>query len=180
VASKHGAGLIGIDGVLQLTVRKEETAWIAFTTAEERQAVYDRPNRLEIGRPTHIACLWDGREIRYYLDGVLVDNLAVAKIRNLANDGFRGSKFAVGAFHGFGPNPYGFAHGTVDEVRISKTARYVANFDPPRRHVPDADTVALYHLDEGSGEVAVDASGNRKDGQITGAKWVKSGGAAKD
>ncbi|MBK7402861.1 MAG: hypothetical protein IPJ34_43210 [Myxococcales bacterium] len=46
--------------------------------------------------------------------------------------------------------------GRIDEVRISKIQRYTANFVPSRRHSVDADTVALFHLDEGTGTVAKD------------------------
>lgn len=50
--------------------------------------------------------------------------------------------------------------GYVDELRISKTIRYTADFTPPAApFTPDADTVALYHLDEGSGDTIGDASG---------------------
>ncbi len=37
----------------------------------------------------------------------------------------------------------------------------------------DADTLALYHLDEGTGDAINDASGNNHHGKIVGAKWVK-------
>ena len=78
-------------------------------------------------------------------------------------------KFAIGAgTGGFWP----FV-GIVDEVRISNTARYLDDFDPPRRFEPDKNTLALYHFDEGSGETVHDASGNGHDGKIVGVpEWV--------
>ncbi len=42
--------------------------------------------------------------------------------------------------------------------------------DPP---VSDEHTVLLWHFDEGQGETAVDASGNGRDGAISGAEWVE-------
>ena len=75
-------------------------------------------------------------------------------------------------------------HGTIDEVRISNIARYTEDFTPQRRFEPDEHTMALYHFDEGSGDVLKDSSGNGHDGKIVGAKWVKvdegSGGVADD
>ena len=51
--------------------------------------------------------------------------------------------------------------GFLDEVRISSIARYTTTFTPQTaRFAPDADTVALYHLDDGTGQTVADASGN--------------------
>ena len=78
-----------------------------------------------------------------------------------------------------GANPQGqdafsdFFQGLVDEVRISKVARYDQDFTPARRFAPDADTIALFHCDEGSREELRDASGNGHHGKIVGATWVQ-------
>ena len=43
-------------------------------------------------------------------------------------------------------------HGLIDEVRISKGARYTGDYDVPKEEwTPDADTRALYHLNEVDG-----------------------------
>ncbi|HEX4132873.1 MAG TPA: protein kinase [Pirellulales bacterium] len=65
--------------------------------------------------------------------------------------------------------------GTIDEVRISDGARYDKDFTPQERLEPDAQTWALYHCDEGSGDVLVDASGRGNHGKVIGATWVRSG-----
>jgi glucose/arabinose dehydrogenase len=50
--------------------------------------------------------------------------------------------------------------GWIDEVRLSNTLRYVGNFTRPNQpFITDANTVALYHFDEGSGDAVGDASG---------------------
>lgn len=50
--------------------------------------------------------------------------------------------------------------GWVDEVRLSSVIRYTGAFTPPATpFAPDADTVALYHFDEGSGVSIADSSG---------------------
>ena len=54
--------------------------------------------------------------------------------------------------------------GQIDEVRISAIARYTADFTPHTSpQVPDAYTIALYHFDEGSGDITADATGNGFD-----------------
>jgi hypothetical protein len=61
--------------------------------------------------------------------------------------------------HDAGPSFPSFA-GFVDEVRVSRALRYEGPFAPPEApFVPDAATAALYHLDEGSGDDVLDASG---------------------
>ncbi len=50
--------------------------------------------------------------------------------------------------------------GWLDEVRLSDSARYASPFAPPAApFTPDAQTAALYHLDEGSGTQVNDVSG---------------------
>jgi hypothetical protein len=72
--------------------------------------------------------------------------------------------------------------GIVDEVRISNILRYSGNFSRPTApFIPDANTVALYHLDEGQGNVINDTSaadggpshGSRRSGGTPpGPVWV--------
>src|SRR5207342_3138379 len=51
-------------------------------------------------------------------------------------------------------------HGWLDELRVSNVVRYAATFERPApRFDPDAQTAALFHFDEGSGEVLGDSSG---------------------
>src|SRR5262249_59346735 len=66
-----------------------------------------------------------------------------------------------------------YFNGLIDEVRISNVVRYTASFAPQLANFsPDANTVALYHLDEGNGTTTADASGNNSTGVLTvGAAW---------
>jgi len=113
---------------------------------------------------THLAVTLDGGELRVHQDGKRLASTAIA----LPTDGTQ-LNFAIGAGPGGG---WPFV-GIVDEVRISDTARYLDDFDPPRRFEPDKNTLALYHFDEGSGETVHDASGNGHDGKVVGTpEWV--------
>ena len=57
--------------------------------------------------------------------------------------------------------------GLLDEIRISNAAVYVTNFTPPTTPLPiTGDTVALWHLDEGSGQVILDSSTNGRNGTL--------------
>ncbi len=60
--------------------------------------------------------------------------------------------------------------GFMDEVRISSALRYAGVFTRPTSpFTADADTAALYHLDEGAGAVAgdsADVAGGPSDGAL--------------
>jgi hypothetical protein len=117
----------------------------------------------------HLAGIYDGKgEIRFYVDGQLQGRTPAPDIRPSTYANMR-----LGADH-MGENRF---LGRMNEVRISKVARYDADFTPAKRWERDADTLALYHFDEGEGAVLNDSSGNGHHGEITGAKWVKADGS---
>jgi hypothetical protein len=72
--------------------------------------------------------------------------------------------------------------GQVDEVRLSTVVRYPAPFTrPSTRFVPDANTAALYHFDEGILDVIGDSAPGglsngvrRFGGTPAGPLWVPS------
>lgn len=58
-------------------------------------------------------------------------------------------------------------NGLLDEVRVSSTVRYAGTFTAPtRRFEPDGQTVALWHFDEGKGDMLVDSSTHATNGQL--------------
>jgi len=62
--------------------------------------------------------------------------------------------------------------GRLDEIRVSKIARYENDFVPQQRFEPDDETVGLYHCDEGNGAVLNDSSGNNNPGVVYGTTWT--------
>jgi hypothetical protein len=59
----------------------------------------------------------------------------------------------------FGADPY--FNGVLDEVRLSTTVRYTADFAPPTMpFTADGATLLLYQFSEGSGQTTADASAN--------------------
>jgi hypothetical protein len=110
--------------------------------------------RLETGRWHHVAGVFDGQEVRLYVDGLRVGS-TVAKGRRTRNE----LPFVIGADvdrQGRGTSPF---DGRLDEVRVSKTARYAGErFTPARRHEADADAVLLLHMDGTVGPWLFDAS----------------------
>ncbi|MCS7002787.1 MAG: LamG domain-containing protein, partial [Dehalococcoidia bacterium] len=84
--------------------------------------------------------------------------------------------------HDIDPATYRPFRGLVDELRVSRVLRYSGSFTRPSAPFqPDADTVGLYHFDEGGGTVAIDSSGApggpsngivRVGGPSNGPQWV--------
>jgi len=62
-------------------------------------------------------------------------------------------------------------NGLLGGVRVSSTARYTTDFTPAWLLAVDADTHALWKMDEGTGTTASDADGTN-DGTISDAAWV--------
>ncbi len=63
--------------------------------------------------------------------------------------------------HGLDPAMYPSFSGWMDELRISNTTRYLADYAAPvQPFVPDANTVGLYHFNEGAGDSIYDTSGH--------------------
>jgi hypothetical protein len=100
----------------------------------------------------HLAGTYDGATMRLFVNGALAASAPASGSVDQTNHPFR-----IGSADGHND----LFPGTVDEVRLSSVVRYTASFTPSTaRFAPDAGTRGLWHLDEGSGTVTADASGN--------------------
>jgi hypothetical protein len=61
--------------------------------------------------------------------------------------------------------------GQIAGIRLSKVARYTADFTPSLSLSTDADTLALWSFDEATGTLLNDASGNGHHATIHGPTW---------
>ncbi len=139
-------GLFASEGLAQFTVH-----------LGGRYASVETREKLPVKRWTHVAGVFDGAQLRLYVDGALVAERAArgARKRNALPLVLGGDVNSRGG----GDSLF---EGALDEVRISRVARYsgVARFEPAARHEPDADTALLLHMDPGSGPWAFDSSPN--------------------
>jgi hypothetical protein len=60
----------------------------------------------------------------------------------------------------------------LEEIRISLTVRYAANFQPKDCFETDEHTLAIYHRDEGKGDTFQDSSGRNLHGKLQSAQWA--------
>jgi formylglycine-generating enzyme required for sulfatase activity/serine/threonine protein kinase/Leucine-rich repeat (LRR) protein len=117
----------------------------------------------------HLAGVYDGKEeIRLYVNGQLQSRTPIQNVNPSTLSMMRLGVDSVLT---------NYFRGRMNEVRISKVARYDGDFTPDQRWMPDTDTLALYHFGEGAGTVLKDSSGNGHHGEIVAAKWVQADGS---
>ena len=107
----------------------------------------------------HIAVTYDGTTVTTWLNGVLQGYSGASG--NLIDGGLP-LTIATAADKAL------FFNGSVDEVRISSTARYTTTFTPATSFTSDGNTVALYKFNEGSGTTLTDSSNNGHAGTLQG------------
>jgi Concanavalin A-like lectin/glucanases superfamily/Bacterial Ig-like domain (group 1)/IPT/TIG domain/Fibronectin type III domain len=118
------------------------------------------PSPIPLDRWTHVAGVLDGSGMRMYVDGTLVaSNFATGDMKDSTGSPRIGRYFRDSVFKNS-------IDGLLDEVRLSRVARYTADFTPPKRLARDADTILLFHFDEGSGTSTADASPNGNTGTL--------------
>jgi hypothetical protein len=126
-----------------------------------------------VSRWSHLALTYDGSRLRLYVDGTRVSSrVTTGTIRKT-----RGPLW-IGGNH-----PYGeYFRGVIDEVRVYERAlgpaELRAGMSTPIASngiSPVAGLVGAYAFDGGSGDMAIDASGNGNTGTIHGAKWTPRG-----
>jgi hypothetical protein len=109
--------------------------------------------------------VFDGREVRVYVDGALVGRAAGAGARKT-----NALPLYVGADVTRDGTPDSFFHGAIDALRISSVARYVGErFTPQRRPAIDAQTVLALDMEEQFGPWLLDGSGARAHAELVGA-----------
>ncbi len=124
------------------------------------------------GKTLLIAGVWDGQQLSVYVNGQHVSKASQSRPSTTLGEPV---SLLLGAERHQESISW-FFKGRLDEVRLSKIARYNANYTPKERFEADADTTALYHFDEGQGDVLKDSSGHNRHGKINGAKWVRRDG----
>ncbi len=124
---------------------------------------------------SHVAVTSDGKEIKLYRNGVLLDERESEEFT--ADE----APLQIG-----GDEPFAEGHffdGKIDEVRVYNRALDAEEVRADKKTAiqtpPSEAPIAAYSFDDGEGSVAHDASGNGNEGEIEGAEWTtgKYGGA---
>lgn len=116
----------------------------------------------------HVAWVYDGSELRLYLDGVRVAAMPPKRRR--------GDQIGTGATVAYVGAVWrppeelpraGFV-GYLDALRVSRVARYAGErFDPPQGKLPtDPDTLLLFNFTDQTGNTVADESGHGRTGTL--------------
>ena len=157
----HNEGLVL--GTEDLRLRLAGGRWAIKVQGQ----VHAQPTPIEARRWYHLAAVRTGADVRFYVDGKLVHSRPLPD-RSGPQAAPRSAPLEIG-----GNN----ANIRLDEIRISKSVRYTNDFPPPPKFEPDAVTLALYHCDEGAGDVLKDSSHEKHDGKIIRPNWKKPDGS---
>jgi len=157
---KIGGFSLEVAGVPQFRVQTDDR-----TVSDRRLSDLKHPigvhakDRLPFGRWAHLAGVFDGREITLYVNGQKAASTNATGAR-LSSD----KSLFIGARPNGAFNTYNFSYpfiywrGFVDDVRVSRTARYQADFTPAPKLPRDASTVFTLANDQHFGPfVPVDA-----------------------
>jgi 3',5'-cyclic AMP phosphodiesterase CpdA len=121
------------------------------------------PDPWEWGRWTHLALSYDGETLRLFRDGHLSAQAAgkgtISQNRH---------PFFVGADPNRDGKPGSFFRGAVDDLRLSRVARYTEAFVPVDAHEADDDTLLLLRFDTALRGVFPDSSGRANHGAAAG------------
>jgi hypothetical protein len=156
-----------------LGLKAAGTNWQWYIVDQSHQRADYATFPIEFSNQVHLAGVHDyeHRLLRLYVNGRLTES---KQFNGALQDG---SKISfLGRNGGVGDGTWSPFDGTIDEIRISDGIRYTSNFTPLTRLEPDAQTWALYHCDEGSGDQLLDASGHNRHGKVNAAHWVRATG----
>lgn len=105
--------------------------------------------------------------MQIFVDGVTDDNFSSGVSgdvsyrdgRTITNGWVNEPYIVIGAEkHDYDNSTYPSFNGYFDELRISNSVRYTSSYSPVEKLTDDANTMALYHFDEGSGTTITDVS----------------------
>jgi hypothetical protein len=126
---------------------------------------YSGSHPLTINTWHHVALVWNGTDLNFYVDGIL-DRAIPGGWNDPINRG--SAPLYIGEM---APNWWYGVQGVVDEVRIWSIARTEAEIQTAMYHPLRGDETGLvsyWPFDEGTGDIAADASGRGADGLLGG------------
>jgi hypothetical protein len=144
-------------------LRLRSNGKLAFYTLRDPLYLFDRvqgSTTISTGVWHHVAGVFDGGQLRVYVDGVL-DGVKAATFAPVTGT----TDLLIGAKS---PDASGKLHGLIDEVRLTAGALYATNFVPSIRLTATGNTKGLWRFESIQSTTVADASCNANDGTVVG------------
>jgi hypothetical protein len=146
VANDNAIVLIGGDETTGWSLELNNGLATVWLSTNQGWQFTQHPTAPPVGQWSHIAATYGSGSMRLFVNGAAS---AAASAGTLT----QGPSLRMGGFAS-----YEFLNGGLDEVRLSNVVRYTGNFAPADRYTPDANTLGLWHFDEGVGQTTADVS----------------------
>lgn len=147
---KIGGFSLEVAGTPQFRVQTDDRSVNDRRVSQSKPAIIARANdRLTPGKWAHLAGVFDGQQVSIYVNGQKAASTNAPGARLSSDKSLYIGARPNGAFntHNFS-YPFIYWRGAVDDVRISRTARYIRDFLPATRLSRDASTVLLLTHDQ--------------------------------
>lgn len=128
-----------------------------------RYATAITDQKLSANRWTHLAGVFTGEEVFLFVNGKVAKRVATKGTRTRNN-----LPLYLGADPGDDGQQTRSFHGMLDDVRLSRTARYTDTFEPKQNVTADAETVILYDFDRAYGPWTLDSTKSRIPARLDG------------
>ncbi len=125
---------------------------------------YSNLNSISMGEWTHVAVVWDGSGVRFYINGELDSPVSTSGTGNSTNWVNIGQENASRRYNGM-----------IDDVRIwsvVRTEQEIRESMTSSLSGNETGLVGYWKFNEGSGGTAFDSSPSNNNGSIQGASWV--------
>jgi hypothetical protein len=134
------------DGAPQFDVRLGTASTSRYVNARN-------PGQIAANKWCHVAGVYDGSEVRLYVDGK-----QVAQSKGSGPRVPNALSLYIGADPDGRDNATRGFDGKIDEFRLSRGVRYTDDFNPDKRHSRDDETILLLHFDERFGPFVLNDS----------------------
>jgi predicted negative regulator of RcsB-dependent stress response len=172
LVSAANGGSISLDTNQRRWAIELHTALISSDDWTKNYSTATSRTEVVLGEWQHVAGVWDGHELRLYLNGQLQETRTGVE--------FCADLSLAPMFLGADPSAsyidmaQGYLLGRMRAVRISRVAKYTDSFPRPERLDNTPGTIGLYDFTIDTGRYAFDQSGHGNHGIIIGATFAKA------
>lgn len=167
---KNGYGFGFVNGKLRFLIHPLSMA----VTEWENLPGVDLP----LNQWSHVAGTYDGKIVKIYLNGALVDSKTISTTTQSVLWNTLPTGLYIGRYMATTPSEASYFKGLVDDVRLWRTTRSaseIAQNYNAKLAGNETNLAAYWNFNEGEGTVAGDAAANNYDGNLkNGPVWVAS------